>query len=103
AYGLDAGLDADAVVDQIDVVRLAHRAGQRVGEIRFPVDLRFEVGNLAEHAAHQDNVVLVVVDQQDADGFSHVAAPLWPAPASQRWPRLRTMPTISVNDEGFTM
>ena len=69
-HQLEAGVPAEAVIDHVDVVPLLADRLERLGELGAPVKREARAILGGEHVAGDQVVVLVVLDQQDAQRLS---------------------------------
>ena len=58
---------AEAIVDEVEIVLVADQRVDRFVERRDPVELERRAAAVGEQIAGEDEVVLIVVDEEDAD------------------------------------
>ncbi|MNN17883.1 hypothetical protein D3C81_1310800 [compost metagenome] len=68
AHQLQAGVGAQPVVDQVQVVGIAVDGVEAAFEAVHPVQHVVQVAGLAQQIADDQEVVLVILDQQQAQG-----------------------------------
>ncbi|MOA40895.1 hypothetical protein D3C78_1628120 [compost metagenome] len=68
AHQLQAGVGAEAVVDQIQVVHATVDGAAAALEAVCPVQHVMQVAGFAQQVADDQEVVLVILDQQQAQG-----------------------------------